>query len=52
MRQDPFQFGAAAAGLLMDMLEHPDHSRQVMRFPASLVVRQSTAKNLRVENRE
>ncbi|HZU87248.1 MAG TPA: LacI family DNA-binding transcriptional regulator [Anaerolineaceae bacterium] len=43
MRQDTFQFGAAAAGMLIDILENPGNPRQVLRFPASLVVRKSTA---------
>lgn len=44
MRQDTFQFGAAAAGMLIDILEYPGQPRQLLRFPASLVVRGSTAR--------
>ena len=43
MRQDTFKFGAAAAKMLMDILENPSLPRQAQRFPAELVIRNSTA---------
>ncbi len=45
MRQDTFEFGAAAAAMLMDLIENPQTPHKALRFPASLVVRQSTAKS-------
>lgn len=43
MHQDTFELGKAAANLLIQILEYPNLAHQSLHFPATLVVRGSTA---------
>lgn len=45
VRQEPFEIGKAAAGLLIERIELPERPRQHRLVPAELVTRQSTSQN-------
>jgi DNA-binding LacI/PurR family transcriptional regulator len=42
MRQDLAEIGRQAAHLLIHAVENPDASRQHLRLPAELIIREST----------